>query len=115
GAGVVEEPGRAALERDGRAAGDHPVATLRRLARLLDRGLDALRDEGERRPALALERRTRMVRDDEDGQVKRRVLAPPAVPRFGRPPPPAPRRHILAPHPPAPGRPPPPWRPRALR
>ena len=49
-----------------RAAGDDDVLVAGRGARLLERGLDAVGDEVERRPAL-LERLARVVGEHEDG------------------------------------------------
>ena len=79
---LVDEARGESLAGDGRPAGDSDVAAGRRLLRLRDRGLDAVGDERERRPALALERWARVMGDDEDRKVERRILAPPTVPRI---------------------------------
>src|SRR5207244_12227111 len=47
--------------------------------RTLDRALEAFSDQGERAPSLHHERLPRVVGEDEDGLVKRRVVSPPAV------------------------------------
>jgi hypothetical protein len=53
-----------------------PPAAARRLERLGGRGVE----EVERRAALHLDRRARVVREDEDGRVERRVGTPRALP-----------------------------------
>ena len=62
-------------------AGPPPRRTSRLLgclARPLERLVDAARHEVERRPTFHRERGARVVRQDEDGDVVGRVLAPPA-------------------------------------
>ena len=50
-----------------------------------ERLVDAAGDEVERRSALHLERHARVVREDERGDVIRRLLSPPPAPRLVRP------------------------------
>src|SRR5262249_35409157 len=50
--------------------------------RAVERRLDPLRDEVERRSALHLQRLARMPREHEDGMVEGRIVSPPARPRL---------------------------------
>jgi hypothetical protein len=63
---------------------------------LLERRLDPVRDEVERRPTIHLERLAGMVREDEDRMVERRIVAPPAPPRIVVPRPRAAAEHVPA-------------------
>jgi hypothetical protein len=72
--------GTQVLPRGRRAASDADVLPGGRLERPLERSLDPVRDEVERRPAVHLEGRARVVGQDEDRVVVRRVVAPPAAP-----------------------------------
>src|SRR5256885_1548743 len=95
---AVEEPGSAAQQHRGqveqevvdqagvdrlvdrvRSACDQDILLGRGGARILDRALEALGDEGEGGPFLHHEWLTRMVGEHEDGLVKRWVVSPPAV------------------------------------
>ncbi len=72
---------RAQVLPDGRrAAADTNVGAAGGLARAPERLLDPAGDEVERRPALHLQRRPRVVREHEHRHVVGRVLAPPAAP-----------------------------------
>src|SRR4051794_2595268 len=74
---LVHDARAEALLRDLGAAGDVDGALTRGRTGLLDRGFDAVH-EGEGR-IREDERLARVVRDDEDGHVERRLVAPPAV------------------------------------
>src|SRR5438477_526859 len=65
-------------------------------ARLLERRLDPVRDEVERRPTIHLERLAGMVCEDEDRMVERRIVAPPALPRIVLPRPGTAAEHVPA-------------------
>src|SRR3954447_21514598 len=81
----VDEIRRQVLARRLGSARERDILVPGRFARLLERRLDSSADEGELR-ALQRERLSRMVREDEDRMVERRLVAPPAVPRrIGRP------------------------------
>ena len=77
---LVEQAGGEVLVDRARAAGDRDVLVAGGRARLLERGLDPVGDEVERRAALHLERLARVVGEHVDRRVVRRVLAPPAAP-----------------------------------
>jgi hypothetical protein len=79
---LVEQPGREVLLHGAGAAGDRDILVARRRARLLERGLDPVREEVERRAAVHLQRLARIVGQHEDRGVVRRILAPPAAPRL---------------------------------
>src|SRR5207248_10972700 len=64
------------------AAGDVDSANARGLRGERERGVEAVDDEVERRPAGELDRLVRVVGEDEDRSVIRRLLAPPAAPLF---------------------------------
>src|SRR5947209_12746038 len=82
---LVEQAGGEVLaDRRGTAADAH-VLLSRGLLRLLERRLDPVRDEVERRAALHRERLARVMRQDEHGDVVRRLLAPPPLPTVVRP------------------------------
>ena len=76
----VDQAGGEELADDGRPAADAHVEVAGRgpgePQRLLRGGVD----EVEHRPALHLDRRARVVREDEDRRVERRVRSPPAAP-----------------------------------
>src|SRR5262249_29771114 len=80
--GLVEHPGGEVLPHGTRAAGDRYVPVVSRRPGLLQRGLDAVGDEHERRAALHRQRLARVMGEHEDGRVEGRVLTPPARPRL---------------------------------
>jgi hypothetical protein len=63
-----------------RPAADAHVAAARRRARLLQRGVDAFRDEVEFGAAFHLQGWPGVVGEHEHGHVVRRLVAPPALP-----------------------------------
>src|SRR5262249_54047685 len=67
------------------AAADLDVLGAGRLARLLQRSLDTVGDEVEGRAAQHLDRRARIMGQDEGRRVIGRVVAPPALPLIVRP------------------------------
>src|SRR3954464_6638040 len=70
---VVDEPGGKEVADDGGTSADAHVPAVRRLAGRLE-GLGGRRvEEVERRAALHFDRRARVVSEDEDGCVERRV------------------------------------------
>jgi hypothetical protein len=75
---LVDEPRSQRLLNRRATARDRDVVVTGRDARLLDGCLDPLRDEKERRPALHLHRFPGVMGEDEDGDVKGRLLAPPS-------------------------------------
>src|SRR5262245_32499267 len=77
---LVEQTGREVLLRDGRAATESHFLLSGCRPRLLERRLDPVRDEVERRSTLHLHRLARMVREDEDRVVERRIVSPPTLP-----------------------------------
>src|SRR5262249_4452309 len=79
---LVEQSRLQVLADCRRAAADAHILAARRSLRLLERGFDSVGDEEEFGAALHLERLARMVGQDEDGAVVRRLLAPPAFPAF---------------------------------
>jgi hypothetical protein len=85
------------LADDVRPASDHHVALARRLFRVIERGVDPVRDEDERGAALHLQRIPRVTGQYEDRRVIRRIVAPPASPRRVL----APRARAAAEHVPA--------------
>src|SRR6187397_1553770 len=78
---VIHEPGGKEVADRGGTSTEAHVLAVGSLAggfeRLGGRGVD----EVKRRAALHLDRRARMVGEDEDRCVERRVVAPPALPR----------------------------------
>src|SRR3954447_16730496 len=77
---VVDEPGGKELADHGGAAADAYVLTARRLAGRLERLGGRGVDEVEGRAALHLDRRARVMGQDEDRCVERRVGTPRALP-----------------------------------
>src|SRR3954454_7143585 len=77
---VVDEPRGREVPDHGGASADAYVLTVRRLAGRLQRLRGRSLDEVERRPALHLDGWSRVMREDEDRRVERRVGAPPALP-----------------------------------
>ena len=77
---LVDQPRLQILPDRRNAAAESDVAAARRGARLFERGLNAVGDEAKLRAALHLERRARVMREDEHRRVIRRLLAPPAAP-----------------------------------
>src|SRR5439155_1739998 len=76
---LVDQPGFQVLLGDVGAAADRDVLVAGRLLGLLERGLDAVGDEGECGAALLRHRLAGVVGEDEDGMVEWRVLSPPGV------------------------------------
>src|SRR5690606_5690129 len=68
-----------------RPAADAHVQSAGRLACTGERLANAAGDEVERRAAFHVERRTRMMGQDEDRKVIRRIAPPPALPARVRP------------------------------
>src|SRR5262245_55108988 len=71
---------RKRLAHSRRAAGDVDSAITCGLRGARERGVEAVADEIERRPARELDRLVLVVREDEDRSVVRRLVAPPAAP-----------------------------------
>src|SRR5262245_31314889 len=82
---LVDQPRLKILPDGEHAAAEAHVAASCGRAGPLERGLDAIGHEDELRPARHLERRARMVRQDEDRRVIRRLVSPPALPALVRP------------------------------
>src|SRR5919199_4130104 len=80
---VVDEPGTKEVADDGGASADPYVLAIRSLAGGLERLGRRSVDEVERRAALHLDRRARVVSEDEDRRVERRGRAPPPPPPPG--------------------------------
>src|SRR5512133_3480967 len=76
---LVEQPGVEILLRDAGAAGDRDVLVAGARACLLQRRLDAVRDKREGRSPLFRHGLARVLRENEDGVMERRVVAPPGV------------------------------------
>src|SRR3954471_7353656 len=70
------------LAHGGHTAADAHVLAAGRALRLLERRVDAVGDEMERRAAAHLEGLARVVGENEDRAVVRRLVAPPAFPAF---------------------------------
>src|SRR5262249_28080932 len=82
-----------------RAPGQRHVLAPGGPPRLLERGPDTLRDEGEGGSPFELEGLARVVREHENGVVERRGGSPPPrAPGRGRAAPPAAGRHAPSPH-----------------
>src|SRR3954463_12479157 len=77
---VVDEPRGREVPDHGGASADAYVLTVRRLAGRLERLRGRSLDEVERRPTLHLDGWSRVMREDEDRRVERRVGAPPTPP-----------------------------------
>ena len=73
-------PARQRLPNGGGAAGDVDSAITCGLRGARERRAEAVADEIERRPAHEVDRLVLVVREDEDGSVVRRLVAPPAAP-----------------------------------
>src|SRR4051794_41975672 len=84
---LVDQPRRQIGVDRRRSAGDRDVALTCRAAGLVERGLDAVGDEVERRPAVHGQRLARIVGQHEDRRVIRRGGSPPPPPPPGPPPP----------------------------
>src|SRR3990172_11072945 len=72
------------LTNAGNSTAESDILALSRLLRALQRGMDAIGHEVERRSALHRDGRTSMVREHEDGYVVGRVGAPPSLPSVVR-------------------------------
>src|SRR5436190_22100305 len=77
---VVDEAGGKEVADDGDTSADAHVLAVRCLARSLERLGGRGVDEVERGATLHLERRARVMREDEHRRVERWVGAPPALP-----------------------------------
>src|SRR5918994_4451643 len=77
---VVDEPGGQEVADHGGASAEAYVLAVRGLAGGLERLGGRGVDEVERRAALHLDRRARVMGEDEDRCVERRVGTPPALP-----------------------------------
>src|SRR2546430_15565948 len=77
---LVEQTRCEVLLRDGRPAPERHLLLSGCCPRLVERRLDPVRDEVERRSALHLQRLARMASEDEDGMVEGRIVSPPALP-----------------------------------
>src|SRR5882762_3493346 len=82
---LVDQGGAKILPNDGYATTDANVAAARSSGRLLQGGVNALGDKAKLRTSRHPERRTRVMRQHEDGRVIRRLVAPPALPAVVRP------------------------------
>ena len=92
---LVDETRREVLLRGVRAAGERDVLSLAAATRALrSAAFDAVGHERERGAAIERERCARVMRQHEDGVMKRGVVAPPAVPRRFL----APRARVAAEH-----------------
>src|SRR5918997_318799 len=80
GVHVVDEPGSKEVADRGGASADAYVLAVRGLAGLLERLGRRSVDEVERRASLHLDRRARVMSEDEDRCVERRVGTPRALP-----------------------------------
>jgi hypothetical protein len=69
---------------------------LRGVAGAIERLVNAAGDEVERRSALHLQRLARVMREDEDRRVVRRILPPPTAPGIGSPRTVAAAEHVAA-------------------
>src|SRR5688572_6840414 len=78
--GVVDEPGSKEVADHGGTSADAYVLAARSLAGLLERLGRRSVDEVKRRAALHLDRRARVMGEDEGRCVERRVGTPPALP-----------------------------------
>jgi hypothetical protein len=76
---LVEQPRPQVLLGDARAARERDVLVAGGRPGLVERGLDALRDERERRASLLDLRLAGVMSEDEDRNAERRLVAPPAV------------------------------------
>jgi hypothetical protein len=77
---VVDEPGSKEVADHGGTSAEAYVLAVRSLAGRLERLGRRCVDEVERRAALHLDRRARVMGDDEGRRVERRVGTPPALP-----------------------------------
>src|SRR5439155_21205521 len=77
---LFDEPGGEVLANGGNSPAEADVLAPSRLPRALQRGMNAIGNEVERRSALHREGRTSMVRQHKDGHVVGRVVAPPSLP-----------------------------------
>ena len=81
----VNEGSAQILPNCGNAATQPDIAAVRRIPRLLERGVNTVGDEPKYGPALHHERRSRMMSQHEDRHVVRRLVTPPAFPAVIRP------------------------------
>src|SRR5215472_3523795 len=77
---LVDRSCREVLSNRRDAAAEPYVSAAGRVSRLPKRAVNAVGHEMKRRSALHRERRTSVMREDEDRHVIRRFLAPPAFP-----------------------------------
>jgi hypothetical protein len=78
---LIHQTGAQVLLGDIGPTPERHVLASSRLPGQLEGWRDPISDEGERGPALQCQRRPRVMGQDEDGVMKGRVGAPPAVPR----------------------------------
>ena len=83
---LVEQPGLQALLNDVRTSGHRTFLSPAAARACVERGVEPVGDERERRPALLRQRLAGVVGEDEDRDAERRVVAPPAVRDRDRPP-----------------------------
>jgi hypothetical protein len=76
---LVEKPSVEALLREARPTGNRDVFVAGGLPSLGERGLEAVRDEDERRAALLRHGFPRVVGENEHRHTERRIVSPPAV------------------------------------
>src|SRR5215208_4101316 len=76
---LVQLPGLQRLLDHAGAAADRNVLAAGRRPSLLERGLETAGHEVERRTAVLVQRLARVMREDEDGHMKGRVVPPPSV------------------------------------
>jgi hypothetical protein len=82
---LVDEGSAKILPDRGNAATQPDIATVRRIPRLLQRGVNTVGDEAKHRAALHHERRSRVMSQHEDRRVIRRLVTPPAFPAVIQP------------------------------
>src|SRR5258706_11065883 len=82
---LVNQRGAKILPNSGYAATEADSAAARCSGRLLESGVNASRDKAKFRTSRHSKRRSRMMRQHEDGRVIRRLVAPPALPALVRP------------------------------
>src|SRR6266404_2347410 len=82
---LVNQGGAQILPYSGYAATEADVAAARSSGRLLQSVMNAPGDKAKLRSSRHPKRRPRMMRQDEDRRVIRRLVAPPALPAVVRP------------------------------
>src|SRR5207248_9685141 len=82
---LVNQGSAQILPDRGHATTEAYVAGARCISRLFQSGVNTFGDKTKLRASLHRERRPRVMRQDEDGHVIRRLGAPPALPTIVRP------------------------------